>query len=106
MDSSQLALQSNEFFFQISILFLKFWLKSKKYSNKEVWILIKLQCVILLYQWIRLDKLYKLMETFFFFNFGIIFQISYNFLNNGGVGLMHAMRGAAFVLDSTRNLEL
>ena len=39
--------------------------------NSEAWILIKVQCVI--YQWIQLDKLYKLMESFF--------QISISFLN-------------------------
>ena len=33
-------------------------------SNREVWILIKGQCVI--YQWICLDKPYKLMGSFFF----------------------------------------
>ena len=32
-------------------------------ANIEAWLLIKVQCVI--YQWIRLDKLYKLMESFF-----------------------------------------
>ena len=31
------------------------------------------------FQWINLDKLYKLMESFFS-NFGIIFRINYNFL--------------------------
>ena len=31
--------------------------------KSEAWILIKVQCFI--YQWIRLDKLYKLMEGFF-----------------------------------------
>ena len=39
-------------------------------TNNMVWILIKVQCVI--YQWIRLNKLYKLMESFFS-HFGIIF---------------------------------
>ena len=46
-------------------------------TNSEVWISIKFQCVM--YQWIFLDKLYKLMESFFL-NLGIIFQISYNVL--------------------------
>ena len=32
-------------------------------TNSEAWILIKVQYFI--YQWIRLDKLYKLMESFF-----------------------------------------
>ena len=37
--------------------------KTGKHSmNKKPWILIKLQCVV--YQWIRLDKLYKQMESF------------------------------------------
>ena len=34
---------------------------------------------VLKYQWIRLDKLYKLMEIYIFLNFGIIFRINYNF---------------------------
>ena len=33
--------------------------------NEEVWILVKVQCVI--YQWICLDKLFKLMEIYIFF---------------------------------------
>ena len=32
-------------------------------TNNKVWILINFQCVE--YQWISLDKLYKLMESFF-----------------------------------------
>ena len=39
-------------------------------TNSEAWVLIKVQCVI--YQWIRLDKLYKLMESFFK-NFEFVF---------------------------------
>ena len=59
------------FLFQIS----KFWAKTNNLGrklkniqkNSEAWILIKLKCVI--YQWIRLDKLFKLANwTFFFFN--------------------------------------
>ena len=45
--------------------FLIFGRKPKKFrKNSEAWILIQLQCVI--YQWIRLDKFYKHMESFFF----------------------------------------
>ena len=32
-------------------------------KNSEAWIFIKVQCVI--YKWIRLNKPYKLMESFF-----------------------------------------
>ena len=42
--------------------------------NSEAWVLIKVQCVI--YQWIRLDKLYKLMESFFKnFEFVFVFEL-------------------------------
>ena len=41
-------------------------------TNSEAWVLIKVQCVI--YQWIRLDKLYKLMESFFK-NFEFVFEL-------------------------------
>ena len=44
-------------------------------TNREAWILIKVHYLI--HQWIRLDKLCKLME--FFSNFGIIFWIKYTF---------------------------
>ena len=35
-----------------------------------------------------------------FSNFRIIFQISYNFLNNSGIGFMQARWGEAFLLYS------
>ena len=65
MDSSQRALQTNEkfFFSKFWISFLIFGQKSKFFKmDSEVWILIKVQCVI--YQCIWLNKLYKLMERF------------------------------------------
>ena len=40
--------------------------------NSEAFILIKLQFV--LNQWIRLDKLYKLMESFFS-DFKLVFEV-------------------------------
>ena len=65
MDSSQQALLTN------GKLFLKFKLVFKLLAgnrkniqtNSEVWILIKAQYII--YQWILLDMLYKLMESIF-----------------------------------------
>ena len=61
------------FFFKFQINFQIIGRKPKNIQmNSEAWILIRVQCVI--YQWIRLDKLYKLMETFFF-KFRIRFQI-------------------------------
>ena len=58
-------------FFHWNRVACRFQKKSKKFGRKpeniqwiasEAWILIKLQCVI--YQWIRLDKLYKQMKSF------------------------------------------
>ena len=44
-----------------------FWMNGQKskniQTNSDAWILIKVQCVV--YQWIRLDKLYKLIDSFF-----------------------------------------
>ena len=64
-----------KFFF--SNLFFKFWQKTGNFDqkpknirkNSEAWILIKLLCVI--YQWIRLNEHYKLMESFFSHSFRI-----------------------------------
>ena len=42
--------------------------------GKHLWWLAR----VLVYHWIRLDKLYKLMD--FFSNFEVIFRINYNFL--------------------------
>ena len=74
---------------------IRLWIIDRKpkniQANTEVWILIiKVQCVM--YQWICLDKLYKLMKSFFqisesFFEFVTIFW------NNSGVVFMHARRG-------------
>ena len=65
MDSSQRTLQTNgKLFLQFRISYRIFdWKPNIFETNSEAWILIKVQCVI--YQWIRLDKLYKLMESFF-----------------------------------------
>ena len=38
--------------------------------NSEAWIFIRVQCVI--YQWVRLNKFYKLMKSFF--KFQILFS--------------------------------
>ena len=55
-------------------VFFKFRIFGQKQNffqkNIEAWILINLQFVI--YQWIRLNELYKLMESFFKFRFQII----------------------------------
>ena len=49
-----------ESFFQISILFSNYWPKTDK---QIAWTLIEVQFIV--YQWIWLKKLYKLMESFF-----------------------------------------
>ena len=56
-------------------LFSNYWPKTKKniLTNIEAWILIKVQCFI--YQWIRLDKVYK------FLNKESLFLILYSFSN-------------------------
>ena len=67
MDSSQRALQNNEKLFSKFKLALEFWLKSdffflpknEKYSKE--WTGVN----IVIYQCIRLDKLYILMKSFF-----------------------------------------
>ena len=53
------------FFFEFWIRFCLFELITKKniQTNGEAGMLTKVQCVM--YQWIWLDKLYKLMESFF-----------------------------------------
>ena len=65
MDSSQQALQTTvmEIFFKFIFGIIGEQPKNIQ-TNSEAWILVKVQYVI--YQWIRLDKLYKLMESFFF----------------------------------------
>ena len=60
--------QRNGKLFQISNLFLIFgWIQKLFQKKSEAWILIKLQCVI--YQWICLNELFKIMETFFSISF-------------------------------------
>ena len=63
--SSQVLLKEN--FFQI------FGQKRKNFQSSEVWILIKLQCVI--YQWIRFNELYKLLNFFFQFQITVVLEI-------------------------------
>ena len=71
MDSSQRALQTNEIIF--SNFVFEFWPKTEKCSNEQRGGNIdQLQCVI--YQWIRLNELYKLMESFFS-NFNFVFEL-------------------------------
>ena len=75
MDSFRRALQTNEkfFFSKFQISVRNFDRKPKNFqTNREAWILIKLQCII--YQWIWLDKLYKLMERFVS-NFNWVFKL-------------------------------
>ena len=60
------------FFFKFKIISSNFdWKPKNIQKNSEAWILIKVQCVT--YQWIRLNELYKQMESFF--------QISISFQN-------------------------
>ena len=56
-----------ENFFQISNSFSNYVDRRRKniQMNREAWILMKVQCVVYLYQWIRLNKLHKLMDFFF-----------------------------------------
>ena len=62
---SQWALQTNGKYF--SNFEFVFWIFGRKpnffHKNSEAWILIEFQFVV--YQWIRLNQLYKLMERFF-----------------------------------------
>ena len=75
----------------------KFWPKNRKkfksIARREY--LIKLQCVI--YQWIWLDMLYKLMWSFFFLISESFFELvtffNSTFFNNSGVGFMQARWG-------------
>ena len=64
MDSSRQALQTNEKFFSNFQFCFEILTENRKiYIQVEAWILTKLQCLI--YQWIRLDKFYELMESYF-----------------------------------------
>ena len=91
MDLSQRALQTNGIFFykfQIRYQIIVWTLKNIQ-TNSEALILIKVQCVV--YQWIRLDKLYKLMEDFFLISKSFFGLTTFS-KNNCGVGFMHAWR--------------
>ena len=76
MDLSQQALQTNEKFFFLKFNILVFEILDenrnifKRITKHEYW-LINLQCLI--YKWIYLNELYKLMG--FFFKFQIRFRI-------------------------------
>ena len=74
-------------------------------TNSEAWVLIKVQCVI--YQWIRLDKLYKLMERFFSnLEFVFVFELlteNPKIFNNKQGWVYVSEVGEAFVLISTRS---
>ena len=73
MDSSNWALQTNEkFLFNFNFVF-ELAICQKTKNIQSAWILIEVQCIIL-YQWIRLNMLFKLTESFFF-NFRIQFWI-------------------------------
>ena len=106
VDWFQQALQTNGKLFSNFEFVLNYRPKTIKYLNEKRGVnidqIFKLQCVI--YQWIWLDKLYKLMEFFFFFQIKKIELTT--IINNSGVGFMHARRMrhfAAFVLISTRS---
>ena len=75
-------------FFKFQFFFLNFGWKPKNIQTNKVWISIKFQCVI--YKSIRLDKLYKLRESFFqvsesFFELATFLKII--------VALLSCMRG-------------
>ena len=64
------------------------WPKTENIQkNSEAWILIKVQCVI--HQWIRFDKLYKPLESFFQISKSFL-QLVTILLDNSGVGFMYA----------------
>ena len=87
-------------FFKFRICFRIIDRKPKNIQmNRKAWILIRVQCVV--YQWIRLDKLYRLMECFFLI-FWNHFRINYNFLKWWYRWFYVCEMGAAFVLISTR----
>ena len=94
MDQSQRALLTNRKLFICKFL-IRFRFFGRKPNNiqrnSEALILIKVQCVII-YQWIRLDKLYKLIERYFS-NFGIIFTNRLQFFLKIIVALGLCMQG-------------
>ena len=79
MDLSQRALQNNGTLFSNFKLVFEILAENQKIFKRIVRPEHWSKCnVPIMYQWISLDKLYKLMESFFS-NFGIMFRISYNF---------------------------
>ena len=92
MDLSQRAQQTYDFFFLISNSFFEILAENSKIfklanSNREAWILIKVQCVN-----ISMDSTRQALQTngkLFFWNFGIIFKIKSQFfiLDNVVLGL-------------------
>ena len=99
MDSSKRrALQTNgHLFSNFEFVFDLLAEKRKNIrTNREAWILIRVQCFI--YQWIRLDMLYKAMKAFFQISESF-FELTYFFLNNSSVGFMHARRGGGICAD-------
>ena len=74
-----------ESFFQISILFSNYWPKTEKYSNR-----VNIDRSAMCY--ISMDLTRQPLQTNgeLFSNFGIIFRISYNFLNNCSSFLTHS----------------
>ena len=78
------------FFFKFQIRFRIIGRKLKNIQNRGVNI-IKVQYVI--YLWIYLDKLYKLIESFSFQISKSLFEFTTIFLNNSGVGFMQATWG-------------
>ena len=77
MDSSRRALQTNGNLFWNSNSFLNYWPKINKYSNKLRGVNIdqSAMCIIVICQWIHFNKLYKMMESFFF-KYKIIFELA------------------------------
>ena len=65
--------------------------RKRKYSKEyKAWLLIKVKCII--YQWIWLDKLYKLMWSFFQISESF-FELVEFFQNNSGVRFTQPRRG-------------
>ena len=98
MDSSRRALQAYGIFFKFQIRFQIIGRKQKNIqTNSELYVI---------YQWICLDMLYKLIESFFS-NFEIIFRINYIFFKIlVALGINACVEGEAFVLIITRSIVL
>ena len=90
MDSSQRALQTNEkFFFSNFNLVFEILAENWKILKKRI---VRLEhwskCNVLgIYQWIRLNELYKLMESFFQILESFLELVTI-FINNSGIGFM------------------